>query len=108
MAEESGKLRKLSRTWHGMLPTVVEVTAIGVTAVLVYGSDLPRCISTESHDVPPSFTAGYYLLDRNGPGQCPDWINKLVWEAELNDQGSEPTPKEEDLDDEVKPECTTP
>ena len=52
--------------------------------------------------------AGYYLLDRNGPGRPPDWINKFVWEAELSDQGSEPTPKEEDLDAKVEPECTTP
>lgn len=79
--EESGKMRKLSRPWHGPY-RVFEVTAMGVSAERVYTSksDPIHVHLYRVSKCPPNFPAGNYWYgdSRNGPGRPPKWINRLL------------------------------
>ena len=79
--EESGKMKKLSRPWHGPY-RVVQVTSTGVVAQRVYNSKGDQ-ICIHRHQVtrcPPNFPAGYcwYGDRRYGPGWPPKGIKRLM------------------------------
>ena len=111
--EESGKLRKLSRPWHGPY-RVTETTATGVTAVKVYGVD-QKPIHVHLSRVskcPPNFPAGYHWYGdrRSRPGRPPKGIDKIVQEAnseEVDDPGIDEPEIDDPEIDEPEMEDTT-
>ena len=90
-SEETGRLRKLSRPWHGPY-RVTSCNETNITAVKVY---FPREDSIQVHQLrvkpcPPGFTAGYYWYGtkRKGPGRPPRWVQDVL-------TGREPSSGEE-------------
>jgi len=86
-SEESGRMRKLSRPWHGPYHITnsrgpdVDVTKVyhpqdGV--IQVHQSRVKHC--------PPNFPAGFYWYDgkQRGPGQPPKWVEQLLEEGTSN------------------------
>ena len=71
-ADESGKMRKLSRPWHGPYRvTVLKEPDISVTKV--YHPQSPA-IAVHQSSCPPYFPAGFYWYGGNskGPGRPPN------------------------------------
>ena len=90
-SEETGRLRKLSRPWHGPY-RVMSCNETNITAVKVY---FPREDSIQVHQLrvkpcPPGFTAGYYWYGTKckGPGRPPRWVQDVL-------TGREPSSGEE-------------
>ena len=108
--EESGRLRKLSRPWHGPY-RVTETTATGITGVRVYGCD-QKPIHVHLNRVtrcPPNFPAGYFWYGnrRNGPGRPPTWIDDIVRDRRpdsTQQMTMDTDPDEEPLDGIQEPE----
>ena len=80
-SEETGRLRKLSRPWHGPY-RVTSCNATNVTAVKVY---FPREDPIQVHQLrvkpcPPGFTAGFYWYGtkQRGPGRPPRWVCDIL------------------------------
>ena len=91
--EETGRLRKLSRPWHGPY-RITSCNDTNVTAVKVY---FPLETPIQVHQLrvkpcPDGFSAGYYWYghQRKGPGRPPKWV-----EALLSDVGSDTLPEED-------------
>ena len=80
-SDESGRLRKLSRPWHGPY-RIVDRNDPDVTCVKVYHpQDGPLQVhqSRVCH-CPADFPAGYYRYGgkRKGPGRPPKWVDRLL------------------------------
>ena len=80
-SEETGKLRKLSRPWHGPY-RVVSVNDTDLTAKKVY---FPNETQIQVHQTrvkpcPGGFLAGYYWYGskRKGPGRPPKWVKRAL------------------------------
>ena len=80
-SEETGRLRKLSRPWHGPY-RVTSCNETNITAVKVY---FPLEDSIQVHQLrvkpcPTGFTAGYYWYGtkRKGPGRPPRWVQDVL------------------------------
>lgn len=80
-SEETGRLRKLSRPWHGPY-RVISSNATNVTAVKVY---FPREDPIQVHQMrvkpcPQGFPAGFYWYGnkRKGPGRPPRWVERAL------------------------------
>jgi hypothetical protein len=87
-SEETGRLRKLSRPWHGPY-RVTSCNETNVTAVKVY---FPREDPIQVHQLrvkpcPPGFTAGFYWYGakRRGPGRPPRWVQDVLSGHESSD-----------------------
>ena len=77
-SDESGKLRKLSRPWHGPY-RITSCNDTNVTAVKVY---FPRENPIQVHQMrvkpcPDGFPSGYYGK-RQGPGRPPRWVQTIL------------------------------
>ena len=79
--EESGRLRKLSRPWHGPYRIISQddpdlivqkVYFPNDSNIQIHQSRVTRC--------PSKFPAGYYWYGnkRRGPGRPPKWVNNLL------------------------------
>ena len=79
--EESGRLRKLSRPWHGPY-RVLSRQDPDVTVVRVYSpQDKPiRVHLSRVTPCPSEFPPGYYWYGtrRHSPGRPPKWVQKLL------------------------------
>ena len=79
--EESGRLRKLSRPWHGPY-RVVENREADIVAVKVYFPEEKQIQVHQSRVCRCScrFPAGYYWYggNRRGPGRPPHWVQQLL------------------------------
>ena len=80
-SEETGRLRKLSRLWHGPY-RVTSRNETNITAVKVY---YPRESAIQVHQLrvkpcPPGFPAGFYWYGakRKGPGHPPRWVEAVL------------------------------
>ena len=77
-SEETGRLRKLSRPWHGPY-RITAYDSTSVTAVKVY---FPREDAVKVHlkPCPDALLAGYYWYGnkRKGPGRPPKWVEKIL------------------------------
>ena len=80
-SDESGKLRKLSRPWHGPY-RITSCNDTNVTAVKVY---FPRENPIQVHQMrvkpcPDGFPSGYYWYEgkRQGPGRPPRWVQTIL------------------------------
>jgi len=102
-SEEAGRLRKLSRPWHGPY-RVTACNETNVTAVKVY---YPREDAIQVHQLrvkpcPPGFPAGFYWYGakRKGPGRPPRWVEDVLAGCEMstprsrqtNDSAADPGP----------------
>ena len=79
--EETGRLHKLSRPWHGPY-RIIERRDPDVTVVKVYA---PQDGQIQVHQMrvapcPPEFPAGFYWYGsrRSSPGRPPKWVNRLL------------------------------
>ena len=79
--EESGKLRKLSRPWHGPY-RIVCCNDTDVTVVKVY---FPSEGTIQVHQMrvcpcPPRLPAGFYWYggNRSCPGRIPQWLHQIL------------------------------
>ena len=102
--EETGRLRKLSRPWHGPY-RVVAVAEPNVTVVKVY---FPQEKQIQIHTLrvqpcPHNFPAGYFWYGgrRKGPGRPPKWVDTLL-QSKQRDSGKwrDPEMQEENLESE--------
>ena len=100
-ADETGKMRKLSRPWHGPY-RVTEQNNPDVTIVKVYR---PQDGAIQVHKTrvipcPAAFPAGYYWYGdrRSSPGRAPRWVDHLLQE-ETQDAEPHPGASEETNDD---------
>lgn len=79
--EESGRLRKLSRPWHGPY-RVLSRQDPDVTVIRVYSpQDKPiRVHLSRVTPCPSEFPSGYYWYGtrRHSPGRPPKWVQKLL------------------------------
>ena len=80
-ADESGKMRKLSRPWHGPY-RITEVNGPNVSASKVYN---PQKEGIKVHQsrvkhCPADFPAGFYWYGgkSKGPGRPPKWVEQLL------------------------------
>ena len=80
-ADESGKLRKLARPWHGPY-RVTEVNEPNISVSNVYH---PKKETIKIHQsrvkhCPVDFPAGFYWYGgkRKGPGRPPKWVEQLL------------------------------
>ena len=78
--DESGKMRKLARPWHGPY-RVISKNDPDITAVKVYA---PQDGQVQVHQscvvhCPPEFPDGYHWYGnrRSSPGRPPKWVDKL-------------------------------
>ena len=90
-SEETGRLRKLSRPWHGPY-RVTSCNETNVTAVKVY---FPREDPIHVHQLrvkpcPLGFTAGFYWYGsrRRGPGRPPRWVQDVLSGRDSDQQPS--------------------
>ena len=81
--EESGRQRKLSRSWHGPY-RIQECRGPDVTASKVYFPEeaVIQVHQTRVCPCPTQFPPGYYWYGgkRRGPGRPPKWVDKLLSE----------------------------
>ena len=80
-SEETGRLRKLSRPWHGLY-RVKTCNDTNVTATKVY-FPLDQPVHVHQNRVKPcpeGFTPGYYWYGgrRRGPGSPPRWVEAVL------------------------------
>ena len=75
--EETGRLRKLSRPWHGPY-RITEENDPDVTAVKVYFLE----------EGPPRMPTGFYWYsgNRKSPGKVPKWLHQLLAEQRSVDK----------------------
>ena len=89
-SEETGKLRKLSRPWHGPY-RVTSCNETNVTAVKLYfpREDAIQVHQTRVKPCPEGFMAGYYWYGnkRKGPGRPPKWVVNILSDN-VTDQGN--------------------
>lgn len=101
--EETGRLRKLSRPWHGPY-RVVQVRKPDVTAVKVYfpQEKTIQIHATRVKPCPDGFPSGYYWYggNRKGPGCPPTWVQTLMHPSVSHDKSAASL----DLDDDDDPE----
>jgi hypothetical protein len=98
--EESGKLRKLSRPWHGPY-RILSIDGPDVTVVKVYfpGESQIQVHQSRVSLCPENFPACYYWYGKNrkGPGVLPTWANKLIVQCTReSDRDTEGQPIEEE------------
>jgi len=101
--EEKGKLKKLSRPWHGPY-RVVSRSDPDLTVSKVY---YPQEGEIQVHQTrispcPPHFPAGYFWYGsrRHSPGRPPKWVQNLLQSsAELVEPDVESSPEESDQED---------
>ena len=91
-ADETGKMRKLSRPWHGPY-RVTEQKKPDVTVVKVYRpQDGPIQVHKARVTPCPSvFQAGYYWYGnrRSSPGRPPRWVDRLLQDVDhVTDPGT--------------------
>ena len=102
-SEETGRLRKLSRPWHGPY-RVTSCNETNVAATKVY---FPREDPIQVHQLrvkpcPPGFPAGYYWYGskRRGPGRPPRWVEQVLMDSQQpvmqTDRADQPTPNSSD------------
>lgn len=91
-SEETSRLRKLSRTWHGPY-RVTPCNETNITAVKVY---FPREDPIQVHQLrakpcPCGFPAGFYWYGtkRKVPGRPPLWVQDVLDGCETPDSQSE-------------------
>ena len=98
-ADESGKMRKLSRPWHGPY-RVTKLCEPDVRVEKIYRpQDGPVLIhKSRVTPCPDEFPAGYYWYGnrRHSPGRPPRWIDRLE-KSVLNEQSSTAQDSEESL-----------
>ena len=87
-SEETGRLRKLSRPWHGPY-RITSCNETNVTAVKVY---FPRENPMQVHQLrvkpcPRHFPAGFYWYGtkRKGPGRPPRWVENILAGCEITE-----------------------
>ena len=84
-SEETGRLRKLSRPWHGPY-RITACSNTGVSAVKVYfpREDAVNIHQTRVKPCPDGLLAGYYWYGnkRKGPGRPPKWVEKILSDAD--------------------------
>ena len=87
-ADETGKMRKLARPWHGPY-RVVEQHDPDVTVVKVYRpQDGPIQVhKTRVTPCPDAFPAGYHWYGdhRFSPGRPPRWVDRLLQDNQSQD-----------------------
>ena len=102
-AEETGRMRKLSRPWHGPY-RVLEVKGPDITVERVYRpQDGPIQVhQTRVTPCPDAFPAGYHWYGdrRVSPGRPPRWVDRLLQDQSPNSELSpeaamEPATEEE-------------
>ena len=101
--EEKGKLKKLSRPWHGPY-RVVSRSDPDLTVSKVY---YPQEGEIQVHQTrispcPPHFPAGYFWYGsrRHSPGRPPKWVQNLLQSSEeLVEPDMESSPEESDQED---------
>ena len=87
-ADETGRLRKLSRPWHGPY----RITALNGPDVSVSKVYYPQEGGIQVHQsrvkpCPPNFPAGFYWYGgkRRGPGRPPKWVEQILADNQLNE-----------------------
>ena len=84
-SEETGRLRKLSRPWHGPY-RIVSCDDTNVTATKVYFPEekLIQVHQTRVKPCPGGFMAGHYWYGtkRKGPGRPPRWVERVLSDAQ--------------------------
>ena len=80
-AEESGRMRKLSRPWHGPYH-ITKINGPNVSALKVYhpqNDGITVHLSRVKH-CPVNFPAGFYWYGSKskGPGRPPKWVEQLL------------------------------
>ena len=104
LADETGKMRKLSRPWHGPY-RVTGLSEPDVTVVKVYRpQDRPICVhQARVTPCPDAFPAGYFWYGdcRSSPGRPPRWVDRL-----LQDKNQDGNPSPDSLDVEDQPSVT--
>ena len=109
-SDETGKLRKLSRPWHGPY-RVVSCDDTNLTAVKVYfpREDAIKVHQTRAKPCPEGFMAGYYWYGskRKGPGRPPKWVEDVLSDAadRTRSEESADVPSEENEPEPVDPLC---
>ena len=80
-ADESGKMRKLARPWHGLY-CITEVNGPNVSANKVYlpQKDVIKVHQSRVKHCPVEFPAGFYWYGgrSKGPGRPPKWVEQLL------------------------------
>ena len=102
--EETGRLRKLSRPWHGPF-RITDINGPDVTVIRVY---FPEDKPIQVHMLrvspcPPDFPAGYYWYGKKkSSGRPAPWVEKLLsteqqtsQEDQLEEGSDEEDPEEE-------------
>ena len=76
--DETGRLRKLSRPWHGPY-RVIDKHNPDITVVKVYAPQDGQ-IQVHQSRCPPELPAGFYWYGsrRSSPGRPPKWVDKLL------------------------------
>ena len=92
--EETGRIRKLSRPWHGPY-RIISIDDPDVSVVNVYFSQDPsiQVHLSRVQSCPIDFPAGYYWYGskRRGPGRPPKWVDSLLsGSIPLYQDGTEP------------------
>ena len=90
--DESGKMRKLSRPWHGPY-RVIKINESDVTVEKIYRSQdgsIQVCTSRVT-SCPDEFPAGYFWYGsrRHSPGRPPRWVDRLEEERTPDKRPSE-------------------
>lgn len=104
--DETGRLRKLSRPWHGPY-RVVDVTELDVTVVKVYHLKHGEIRVHQSRlcKFPENFPAGYYWYGgkQKGPGRPPRWVETFISVQDSHSDVTTPVEEqtEQDTGDEI-------
>ena len=104
-SDETGKLRKLSRPWHGPY-RITACDQTNVTAVKVYfpREDAIRVHQNRVKPCPDGFMAGYYWYGskRKGPGRPPKWVENILADAAPDSETAE-EPRDGENETELEP-----
>ena len=79
--DESGRLRKLSRPWHGPYRVIsIDDPDIILSKIYYPQHDPIKVHQSRVKHCPPDLSAGsfWYGSKRSGPGRPPKWTEKLV------------------------------
>ena len=110
-ADETGRMRKLSRPWHGPY-RVTELREPDISVTKVYHPQSPGINVHQSRVKPCSlnFPAGFYWYGGNskGPGKPPKWVEQLLEENSIqnavtvdNNDVNNDNENEDDVSEEV-------
>ena len=91
-SEETGRLRKLSRPWHGPYRiTACDKTGVSAVKVYFHREDAVKVHQTRVKPCPDGWLAGYYWYGnkRKGPGLPPKWVEKILSDTD-KEEGNEP------------------